>query len=153
MKMDDNKQLQYFVEKISKQFFEQPFKHKASFNRRLRTTGGRYLLTTHNLEFNPKMVKTADFVGIIKHELVHYHLHLNHQGYRHQDKDFKKLLIKVGGARYAPDIGKRQHAQHQWLYRCANGHCIIRKRKFPVARYRCGQCQSEIKFIGELSNK
>ncbi len=47
-------------------------------------------------------------VGIIKHELTHYHLHLLGLGYRHRDRNFKILLKKVGGSRYAPDIGLRK---------------------------------------------
>lgn len=43
----NQKELQSLVEDISLEFFEQSFNHTASFNRRLRTTGGRYLLQTH----------------------------------------------------------------------------------------------------------
>ncbi|AET29941.1 SprT family protein [Leuconostoc mesenteroides] len=150
--MTDN-ELQNLVEKISFDSFDRPFQHHATFNSHLRTTGGRYLLKTHDLEFNPKMVTLEDFNKIIKHELVHYHLHLSHQGYQHKDSDFKQLLVRVGGIRYAPDIGERQSSKCQWLYRCENGHDIIRKRRFQTERYRCGQCQARIKFIGKLSNK
>ena len=38
-----------------------------------------------------------ELIGIIKHELCHYHLHLEGKGYQHRDKDFKELLKKVGG--------------------------------------------------------
>ena len=72
-------ELQRLVEKISLESFSVPFKHQASFNNRLRTTGGRYLLRSHNLEFNPKQLESfglEEFIKIIKHELVHYHLHL-----------------------------------------------------------------------------
>lgn len=53
------------------------------FNRRLRTTGGRYVLLTHNLEINPLMIEEFDeqnLIGVIKHELVHYHNHIQGQG-------------------------------------------------------------------------
>lgn len=150
--MIDN-ELQNLVEKISLDNFDRPFQHHATFNYHLRTTGGRYLLKTHDLEFNPKMATLEDFNKIIKHELVHYHLHLSHQGYQHKDSDFKQLLVRVGGMRYAPDIGGRQSSNYQWLYRCENGHNIIRKRRFQTERYRCGRCQARIKFIGKLSNK
>ena len=43
-KMDDEARLQRLVEKISLQYFEMPFLHKAILISRLRTTGGRYLL-------------------------------------------------------------------------------------------------------------
>ncbi|MDT4035241.1 SprT family protein, partial [Staphylococcus hominis] len=40
----NNKMLQKLVETTSLDHFNQPFKHKAYFNSRLRTTGGRYVL-------------------------------------------------------------------------------------------------------------
>lgn len=48
-------ELQELVEKISLEFFDKPFQHKAVFNARLKTTGGRYHLNDHHLDFNPKM--------------------------------------------------------------------------------------------------
>ena len=147
-----NFELQQLVEHISKTAFHQPFRHHASFNSRLKT-GGRYLLATHQLEFNPKMANLPMFEQIIKHELVHYHLHLAHKGYRHKDIDFKALLSQVGGARYAPDIGQRQTNQHLWHYQCENGHDIFRHRRFQVGRYRCGQCGARLMLLGEVLNK
>ena len=47
----NNKMLQKLVETTSLEYFKQPFKHKAYFNSRLRTTGGRYVLSTH-IEIN-----------------------------------------------------------------------------------------------------
>lgn len=44
--------LQKLVETTSLDHFNQPFKHKAYFNSRLRTTGGRYVLSTHHIEIN-----------------------------------------------------------------------------------------------------
>ncbi len=35
-------QLQKLVEEISLKFFRRPFRHRAIFNKRLKTTGGRY---------------------------------------------------------------------------------------------------------------
>ena len=46
----DNEKLQKMTEYISITVFERPFKHSAYFNKRLRTTGGRYILNTHNIE-------------------------------------------------------------------------------------------------------
>lgn len=75
----DNEKLQQLTEKISRQSFGWEFKHEAYFNNRLRTTGGRYLLQSHNIEINPKQYEQfgeAAIIDIIKHELCHYHLHL-----------------------------------------------------------------------------
>ncbi len=100
-------ELQQYVERISLESFNKPFRHKASFNNRLRTTGGRYHLETHHLDFNPKVLRAygkETFEGIIKHELCHYHLHLAKKGYRHGDTDFKLLLNEVGALRYTPSL-------------------------------------------------
>lgn len=48
--------LQGLVEKISSEDFGRKFKHRAFFNGRLRTTGGRYRLKDHDIEINPKML-------------------------------------------------------------------------------------------------
>ena len=54
-----------------------PFLHKAVFNNRLRTTGGRYLLKSHNIELNYRYYELygeEELVGIIKHELFIIHI-------------------------------------------------------------------------------
>ena len=48
----DNEQLQKMTEELSLKFFHKPFRHKAIFNKRLRTIGGRYMLGNHNIEIN-----------------------------------------------------------------------------------------------------
>ena len=68
-------ELQQLVEEISLKSFQLPFKHQAMFNPRLRTTGGRYHLNDHHLDFNAKLFEESDeetIAGIIKHELCHY---------------------------------------------------------------------------------
>ena len=103
----DDQQLQILVEKISIEYFQKIFRHKVLFNNRLRTTGGRYLLRTGNIEINKKYYEVygdEELVGIIKHELCHYHLHQNARGYQHKDKDFKELAKKVGAPRYCTPL-------------------------------------------------
>ncbi|MDW8523532.1 SprT family protein [Enterococcus lactis] len=100
-------ELQQLVEEISLKSFQRPFKHQAMFNPRLRTTGGRYHLNDHHLDFNAKLFEESDketITGIIKHELCHYHLHLTGRGYRHKDMDFKYLLKKTGGLRLCASL-------------------------------------------------
>lgn len=94
----NNDELQNLTETISKQYFNKIFEHEAYFNNRLRTTGGRYILKTHNIELNPMQYKHYGLKAlkdIIKHELCHYHLHLSGKGYQHKDNDFKELSAKV----------------------------------------------------------
>jgi hypothetical protein len=55
----NEQELQRLVEHISSTVFRKPFRHRASFNRRLKTTGGRYHLGSHDLDFNPIGAGTA----------------------------------------------------------------------------------------------
>ncbi len=48
----DDRQLQLWVEQISLTSFGLPFEHQARFNRRLRSTGGRYFTRTHDIEIS-----------------------------------------------------------------------------------------------------
>lgn len=142
-------ELQQHMEEVSLQFFHKEFRHQASFNNRLRTTGGRYLLQSHNIEMNPKYLENfglAYFIDIMKHELCHYHLHLEKKGYQHRDKDFRELLKKVGAPRFCATI-PREITMHE--YTCE--HCkksFLRQRRFNVNRYRCGACQGRLKETG-----
>lgn len=95
----ENKALQSLVQRISLEYFNKPFLHQAVFNNRLRTTGGRYMLQNHNIEISMKQFEAYGeeaIIDIIKHELVHYHLHIEGKGYKHRDRDFKQLAQQVG---------------------------------------------------------
>lgn len=149
--MDDYK-LQQLVEKISVESFETPFRHKATFNGRLRTTGGRYLLGSHNIEINPKQLEhfgLEAMIGIIKHELCHYHLHIQKKGYQHKDKDFQTLLAKVGGTRYCDLIpGQRRTNNTLHIYECTDCNTMFkRKRTINTNKYVCGKCKGRIRKI------
>lgn len=147
--MMNDEQLQKIVEKISITFFQRPFTHKAIFNRRLRTTGGRYMLQSHNIEINPKQYEyfgKSALIGIIKHELCHYHLHLLGKGYRHGDEDFKRLIKEVDAPLHCKVIpGTRNKSRMIRRYKCSN--CQLhyeRKRKVNVYKYVCGKCKGRL---------
>lgn len=148
--MLNNKELQDLVEKVSLQFFGKPFKHCAIFNPKLRTTGGRYLLGTHNIEINRKYYDEfgeGELVGIIKHELCHYHLHLEGRGYQHRDKDFKQLLMKVNAPRFCSPLQSERKKKPQvfHVYVCENCNTIFkRKKRIDVSRYVCGKCRGRL---------
>lgn len=150
--MMSDEQLQRWVEHISITAFGLPFRHKATFNPRLRTTGGRYLLHTHHIEINPKQYETfgpEETEKIIKHELCHYHLHLQGRGYRHGDADFQQLLAKVGGSRYCRAVpGTVVRLPVRYLLRCVDcGMNYPRKRKMDPRRYRCGTCGGKLQRL------
>ena len=94
-----------YVKKVSQEDFGKAFRHTAIWNTRLRTTGGRFFPADGHLDFNPKILKVfglESFRKIVRHELCHYHLYFEGKGYKHADADFKELLQKVDGLRYAP---------------------------------------------------
>ncbi|MEK4180582.1 SprT family protein [Aeribacillus sp. FSL K6-1121] len=147
--MNDD-QLQKLVEQISLSFFGKKFVHKAYFNHRLRTTGGRYLLNNHDIEVNKKYYEQYgmdELIGIIKHELCHYHLHIEGKGFRHRDSDFKMLLKKVGAPRFCTPLREKNKNNIIYIYKCLS--CMstfIRRRKMNPERYLCGKCGGKIQF-------
>lgn len=155
--MINEDELQRWVEVISVRTFKRPFRHKAYFNSRLRTTGGRYLLATHAIEINPKYIielGEKELIGIIKHELCHYHLHLEGKGYRHGDQDFKKLMQATASPRHCQTLpsarqgSRKRKSTKRYLYSCSIcGVQYKRKKRMDPKRYRCGKCQGEIKQI------
>lgn len=142
-----NQELQALVEKISQESFRQPFCHKASFNQRLKTTGGRYHLKSHDLDFNHLVFEkygVEELAKVIKHELCHYHLHMAGRGYQHKDREFKQLLKKTGGSRFTPPLV----AMTYQVYQCEKcGQEVKRRRKLDTKRFVCGDCLGKLKFL------
>lgn len=148
----NDEQLQKWVEQISLACFNLPFVHRARFNNRLKTTGGRYFTKSHDIEISGNQLHsfgTDEVEKIIKHELCHYHLHILKRGYRHQDDDFKKLLKKVGGSRYCQSLpqGEGLGKSSAYRYRVVCKSCkmeYLRKRQFDVKKYACGKCGGKL---------
>ena len=136
-------ELQQLTMEISRTSFHREFTHKITYNRRLRSSGGRYLLKTGNIEINPLIEQELGLealVGVIKHELRHYHLHQTGGGYRHRDADFKRLLHQVGGSRFVERM-----KEPTFLYECVNcHHRYPRMRKMNTNRYVCGKCRGKL---------
>lgn len=144
-------ELQKLVEEISLQFFGKFFRHKAYFNERLRTTGGRYMLSDNRIEVNKKYLEQlgmAELIGIIKHELCHYHLHLEGKGYKHRDPDFKELMKKVDAPRYCsalPEQEKQRRQKETIIYACTKCHQLYnRKKRINTDKYVCGKCRGKL---------
>lgn len=153
--MINEQELQQLVEEISLESFGRPFVHQVKINRRMKTTGGRYHLDDHHLEINAHFLEAENrqyLPGIIKHELTHYHLHLAGLGYQHKDRDFKVLLKRVGGSRYAPNIGQGRRQQRKYLYQCQKcGLKYPRVRKINTRRYFCGRCGGQLRLVEHLN--
>ncbi|WP_214630582.1 SprT family protein [Paenibacillus agaridevorans] len=150
----DNHTLQQWVERVSLESFGRPFRHKATFNGRLKATGGRYFTHTHHIEISPHQLAAygeEETERIIKHELCHYHLHLMKRGYRHRDHDFRTLLAHVGGSRYCQALSERKRiGPTAFKYKLICGGCgmeYMRKRKLDPDRYACGKCRGKLKLI------
>ncbi|MCS7464072.1 SprT family protein [Paenibacillus doosanensis] len=147
----DDRQLQHWVEQISITSFGRPFLHKARFNRRLTSTGGRYFTKTHDIEISWHQLEqfgAEDVEKIIKHELCHYHLHLMNRGYQHRDADFKTLLKQVGGTRFCrslPTVKRKEPYRYKLI--CTNCRMeYLRKRKLDPNKYACGKCRGKLKL-------
>ncbi|XXM71535.1 SprT family protein [Lysinibacillus sphaericus] len=149
-----NQELQALVEEISIRQFQKPFRHKAYFNPRLRTTGGRYMLGSHNIDINGKYLEEhglPELIGIIKHELCHYHLHIEGKGYKHRDPEFKFLLEQVGGARHCTPLKKAKKNRRILIYSCSKCSLMFkRRRRIDTKKYVCGKCKGKLVFKEEL---
>ncbi len=144
-----DRELQAWVERVSLAAFGLPFRHRATFNARLKATGGRYFPHTHNIEISPHQLAAfgpEETERIIKHELCHYHLHLQGKGYRHRDADFKALLAAVGASRYCRRLpGARRTLPVRYLLVCVDcGMQYPRKKRLDPRRYRCGRCRGRL---------
>ena len=139
----NEQELQQLTMEISRTSFHREFTHKITYNKRLRSSGGRYLLKTGNIEINPLVEQELGLealIGVIKHELCHYHLHQTGGGYRHRDADFKRLLHQVGGSRFVERM-----KEPTFLYECVNcHHRYPRMRKINTNRYVCGKCRGKL---------
>ncbi|ASK61242.1 SprT family protein [Virgibacillus phasianinus] len=148
MNLLNEKELYALVQKISLNYFGKSFKDQVRFNSRLRTTGGRYIPSKRIIELNPKYVletNEAEFIGIIKHELCHYHLHIEGKGYKHGDSAFKMLLKETGSPRHCTPLpsSKRENKHHYICKSCS--HVYKRQRRVNINKYRCGRCGGVLK--------
>ncbi|UOQ95707.1 SprT family protein [Halobacillus shinanisalinarum] len=139
--------LQKWTNRISQEFFGKPYVDHVTFNPRLRTTGGRYIPSKRVIELNPKYLmemNEEEFVGIIKHELCHYHLHIEGKGFAHKDRAFKELLKKTGSPRHCKPLPSEEKKKHVYICtHCANEY--VRRKRINIEKYRCGKCMGELK--------
>ncbi|HEP1736869.1 TPA: SprT family protein [Streptococcus pyogenes] len=134
-----------YVQEVSLADFGKPFHHKAYWNKRLKTTGGRFFPKDGHLDFNPRMLEEHGeliFRKIVRHELCHYHLYFEGRRYHHKDRDFKDLLAQVNGLRYVPTSSKSKTNHHYSCQTC--GQVYQRKRRINLAKYVCGNCHGKL---------
>lgn len=147
MNLLNEKELYALVHEISITYFNKPFIDAVRFNSRLRTTGGRYIPSKRVVELNPKYIVEMDeeeFIGIIKHELCHYHLHIEGKGYKHGDIGFKKLLKETGSPRHCNPLPS-YNKEKKHCYVCKNcTHVYKRQRRVNINKYRCGKCGGKL---------
>jgi SprT-like protein len=143
----NNNELLQLVQKLSLEYFHKPFIDKAVFNNRLRTTGGRYIPSKRLIEINPKYLDELgkdELIGIIKHELCHYHLHIEGKGYYHRDPEFRELLKRTNSPRHCSILpSKRKRIKH--IYQCMECGIIYKRvRQVNIQKYRCGKCKGAL---------
>ncbi|PWU68077.1 SprT family protein [Gracilibacillus dipsosauri] len=150
MDLLNEQELVTMVEQLSKKYFNKPFVDTVTYNPRLRTTGGRYIPSKRRIELNPKYAlefEKEELIGIIKHELCHYHLHIEGKGYKHRDKDFRELLKKTGSPRHCRPLPSLE-STYRYHYECKDcQQSFPRKRKINLSRYRCGKCHGKLQLI------
>lgn len=147
--------LQELVKETSDKVFQKSFLHVARHNGRLRTTGGRYMLSDHSIQINPLVLKKhglEELIGVIQHELCHYHLHIEGKGYQHRDADFRKLLHETSSPRFCKPLAERNVESNSfYLYECEVCNLKYkRKRRVDILKYRCGKCAGAIKQVVNL---
>jgi len=149
MKLLTERELKELVSSISVEWFNKPFNDRVFFNNRLRTTGGRYMPVKRHIELNPKYYIEGDretFIGIIKHELCHYHLHIEGRGYKHRDREFRELLQKTNSPRFCTPLPSQQN--YRYLYKCREcGASYNRKRRIDTKRFCCGRCRGQLELV------
>ncbi|MCL3859196.1 SprT family protein [Pediococcus pentosaceus] len=144
-------ELQQLTQRIAQESFGKSFPYKVVFNRRLKTTGGRYHLNDHHIDINPLMLEEFDeatLIGVIKHELVHYFVHMLNEKPDHRNPHFQQLLRAVGGLRYAPTTSKRRRTPPKLLYQCQGcGLQYPRQRRINTRKYVCSKCHGRLKLL------
>ncbi|MYL73048.1 SprT family protein [Halobacillus litoralis] len=143
-----DQELQQWTDELSITYFDKPFDHDVYFNPRLRTTGGRYIPSKKVIEINPKYIVELDGVeleGIIKHELCHYHLHIEGKGFGHRDPEFKALLKKTGSPRHCSALPSEKNGNFHHYVCTKCGQTYKRKRRVDTKRFGCGKCKGNLK--------
>lgn len=147
---DNDEDLGRLARSLSLAEFHLPFLHVCRYNKRLRSIGGRYLLSSHVIEINYQYavaVGRSGLILVLKHELCHYHLHLQGKGYRHKDKEFRQLLSQVMGARYA-EASALCIRPYRYEYRCSHcGYAYLRKNRLNLGKFVCGRCHGKLRLI------
>lgn len=145
--LENEKKLFELVNELSITYFHKPFMHEVYFNNRLRTTGGRYIPSKKVIELNPKYIvemEKEEMIGIIKHELCHYHLHIEGKGYKHGDRDFRQLLKETGSPRFCQPLPSAKKA-YKHVYECTACKLLYKRvKRVNTQRYRCGRCGGKL---------
>ena len=108
------------------------------------------MLRSHNIEVNRRYYEKFgldELIGIIKHELCHYHLHIEGKGYKHRDADFRNLMKEVGAPRFCSTLNEpeKKKAGKVYVFQCTQCSLeYIRKRNMNVAKYVCGKCRGRL---------
>ena len=110
------------------------------------------MLKSHNIEVNPQAYKQyglKEIEGIIRHELCHYHLHIEGKGYQHRDADFRILLKQANAPRFCSNLRKENNrsSSKKYTYICLKcGTQYVRKIRMNTDKYCCSKCLGRLKL-------
>ena len=90
-----------------------------------------------------------ELMGIIKHELCHYHLHQEGRAISIEIRILKNYFIKVGGTEVlftsSGNVGKKEEINRIITYICIECKEVYkRKKKLDTNRYVCGHCSGKL---------
>lgn len=145
----------YIINVLSERLEEQPsVVIPIKINGRLSRALGRYSYRGDNrsIEISRKLIAHdlkndndfKDTLDVLRHELIHYALHVNGLPYRDSDYYFQKTCNELGvGLSGTMTITQEAH-----VYKCDNGHTITRPRRIDETKYLC-RCGAGLGYEGK----
>jgi SprT-like protein len=137
-------ELTALARQLSLTWWQRPFAGTIHWNSRLRTSAGRYVVSSQIIELNQNYAENFGDQALaetIKHELIHYHFPQAGHG-----PVFRREARRVGCARFCQPLPGPVRWQVYQCRRC--GALIRRRRRFDTKRFRCGNCGGIIKWMG-----
>ena len=111
------------------------------------------MLRSHDIEVNPLVFEKYgmdELLGVIKHELCHYHLHIEGKGYQHRDTDFRELLKLTNSPRFCSTLVGRNVRKSKKRYTFSLLQCFQlyqREIRLNTRKYRCGKCLGDLMLV------
>lgn len=143
-------------EKIANDFLQENFNIELSIpirlNGRLKRNLGRYLCLSDGTPLRIEIAKDhikyytqKEVVDTLKHECVHYALHMLGLPFGDGDDYFEDTLKRLGVC----STGTMKHKGLTHVYNCDCKEEHLSITRFNVNRYRCGNCRGKFTYVGQ----